>query len=48
LHLGPPDAPEEPLAIEFVGLSHEAQRRALAGWPGAKRFYLATETSKAS
>lgn len=49
LHIAPPDAPEESLSIEFVGLSDDAQRRALAGWPGARRFCLVTdETSKAS
>jgi hypothetical protein len=48
LRIAPADAPEEPLSVEFVGLSPEAQRRALAGWPGARRFCLVTGTSKAS
>lgn len=48
LHIAPADAPETPLDIEFVGISVEEQCRALAGWPGAKRFYLVAKTSKAS
>jgi hypothetical protein len=47
LRIAPADAPEIPLSIEFVGLSLDAQRRALAGWPGARRFYLVTESGKA-
>ena len=47
LHVAPADVAEIPLSIEFVGLSAEAQCRALSGWPGAKRFFLVAETSKA-
>lgn len=48
LRLPPISAPEEPLLIEFVGLSPEAQQRALSGWPGAMRFSLLTAQPRAS
>jgi hypothetical protein len=46
--VSPLDAPEVPLVVEFVGLSEDQQRRALAGWPGGQRFRLATPPGKAS
>ena len=36
----PVDAPEVPLEVEFVGLTEEEQRRALAAFPGGRRFVL--------
>jgi hypothetical protein len=41
-HLGRIDGPEAPLAVEFVGLSADEQRAALAAFPGGKRFQLVT------
>jgi hypothetical protein len=38
--VNPVDEPEVPLEIEFVGLSEEEQLRALAAFPGGKRFTL--------
>jgi hypothetical protein len=34
------DDEETPLEVEFVGLSESEQRRALAAFPGGKRFHL--------
>jgi len=39
------DAPEAPLVVSFVGLSRSEQRAALAGFPGGRRFVLATSTA---
>jgi hypothetical protein len=33
-------APETPLTVEIVGLSPEAQRALLAGFPGGARFRI--------
>jgi hypothetical protein len=46
--VSPLQEPEAPLVVEFVGLSEEQQRRALAGWPGGQRFRLADPAIKAS
>lgn len=35
------DEPETVLEVEFEGLTDEEQRRALAGFPGGRRFRLA-------
>jgi hypothetical protein len=43
--IAPMSDPEEPLAVEFVGLTPEEQRRALTGWPGARRFALVERTA---
>jgi hypothetical protein len=40
------DGEEVPLGVEFVGLSESEQRRALAAFPGGKRFYLVTERAR--
>ena len=40
----PIDAPEATLVVSFAGLTEAEQRRALAGFPGGRRFRLATET----
>lgn len=34
------DAPEAPLSVSFTGLTPEEQLRALAAFPGGKRFRL--------
>ena len=36
----PIDQPEAPLEVEFVGLTEQEQRHALAGFPGGRRFIL--------
>lgn len=36
----PIDQPEAVLEVEFVGLTDAEQRRALAGFPGGRRFVL--------
>lgn len=36
----PADQPEAPLEIEFVGLTEAEQRRAIAAFPGGRRFVL--------
>ena len=38
--VAPADQPEHPLEVEFVGLSEAEQLRALAGFPGGRRFVL--------
>lgn len=38
--IAPIDAPETVLEVEFVGLSPEEQRIALANFPGGRRFRL--------
>lgn len=38
--IAPIDAPEAVLEVEFVGLTEEEQRAALAGFPGGRRFRL--------
>jgi hypothetical protein len=40
--LNPIDEPETPLEVEFVGLTPSEQRRALASFPGGRRFTLKT------
>lgn len=42
-NLGPSDGPEAPVAVEFVGISMEQQRAALAAFPGGRRFKLLSE-----
>jgi hypothetical protein len=39
--IAPIDEPETPLTVEFVGLTPEEQRAALAAFPGGRRFRLA-------
>jgi hypothetical protein len=38
--VAPIDQPERPLEVEFIGLSELEQLRALAGFPGGRRFVL--------
>ena len=38
--IGPIDGPETPLEVEFVGLTEDEQRAALAAFPGGRRFIL--------
>lgn len=38
--LRPIGQPEAELSVEFVGISADAQRRALAAFPGGRRFSL--------
>lgn len=38
--VAPIDEPERPLEVEFVGLTEEEQLRALAAFPGGRRFVL--------
>ena len=38
--VAPIDEPETPMDVEFVGISPEAQRAAVAGFPGGSRFRL--------
>lgn len=38
--LPPIDQPERPIEVEFVGLSEVEQLRALAAFPGGRRFVL--------
>ncbi|HHY50845.1 MAG TPA: hypothetical protein GYA10_14005 [Alphaproteobacteria bacterium] len=38
--VSPIDGPEAPLEVEFEGLTDEEQRRALAAFPGGRRFVL--------
>lgn len=38
--VNPIDGPEAPLEVEFEGLTDEEQRRALAAFPGGRRFVL--------
>lgn len=40
--VAPIDKPETPLTVEFEGLTPEEQRAALAGFPGGRRFQLAS------
>jgi hypothetical protein len=40
--IGHISGPEVPLAVEFVGISEEEQRAALAAFPGGRRFQLVT------
>ena len=40
--IAPPDEPETVLEVEFEGLTQAEQRAALAGFPGGRRFRLAT------
>ena len=40
--IGRADAPEPPLVVQFVGISEAEQRAAISGFPGGKRFVLAT------
>ena len=42
--VAPIDAPEATLVVSFAGLTEAEQRRALAAFPGGKRFRLVTET----
>ena len=39
--IGPADEPEAVLDVEFEGLTEDEQRRALAAFPGGRRFRLA-------
>ena len=34
------DAPESKMLVSFIGLTEAEQRKALAGFPGGKRFVL--------
>lgn len=38
--VAPMGEPEAPLEVEFVGLTESEQLRALAGFPGGRRFVL--------
>jgi len=38
--VGPIDGPERPLEVEFVGINQAQQARALASFPGGRRFVL--------
>ncbi len=38
--IGPSDGPETEMEIEFFGISEAEQRRALAAFPGGRRFTL--------
>lgn len=38
--VAPIDAPEAPIEVEFVGISEDEQRAALAAFPGGRRFVL--------
>lgn len=38
--VAPIDQPERPLEIEFFGITEEQQRKALAAFPGGRRFIL--------
>lgn len=38
--VAPIDEPERQLEVEFVGLTDAEQARALAGFPGGRRFVL--------
>ena len=40
--IAPPDEPETVLEVAFEGLTQAEQRAALAGFPGGRRFRLAT------
>lgn len=40
--IAPPDEPEAIIEIEFEGLTEAEQRAALDGFPGGRRFRLAT------
>jgi hypothetical protein len=40
--IAPADAPESILEVEFEGLTEAEQRAALAGFPGGRRFRLAS------
>jgi hypothetical protein len=40
--IAPVDAPESVLDIQFEGLTQDQQRAALEGFPGGRRFRLAT------
>lgn len=44
-NLGIADGPEAPIAIEFVGLTEEQARAALAAFPGGRRFRLVARSS---
>ena len=39
--LGDINGPEAPMTVVFEGLTEDEQRRALASFPGGKRFVLA-------
>jgi len=41
------DAPEEILVVSFVGLTEAEQRRALAAYPGGRRFRLDLDVPRA-
>jgi hypothetical protein len=43
--VGSADGPEVPLAVEFVGLTPDQQRAALAAFPGGKRFQLVSRSN---
>ena len=40
--IAPPDEPEAIIEVEFEGLTEDEQRAALEGFPGGRRFRLAT------
>ena len=40
--IAPPDEPEAIIEVEFEGLTEAEQRAALEGFPGGRRFRLAT------
>jgi hypothetical protein len=42
LALGPTNAAELPMEVQFEGLSDAEQQRALASFPGGRRFVLAS------
>lgn len=44
--LPPIDAPEEILVVSFVGLTEAEQRRALAAYPGGRRFRLDLDVAR--
>jgi hypothetical protein len=44
--LPPIDAPEELLVVSFVGLTEAEQRRALAAYPGGRRFRLDLDVAR--
>ncbi len=41
-HVLPADRPELPMLVSFEGLSPEEQHKALAAFPGGRRFVLAS------